>query len=112
MLATREQVGAYVEEMKAACGNRCRLRYRTKNIQALEDLGWKQSQVRDTILDLRIEDYSHGPMRDKRGLDEILWLFGPYVDGQQLYVKVAVWDWGLKVHSFHRAEKPLRLPLK
>jgi hypothetical protein len=90
---------------------------RTKNRDALPDLGLSEKQRDDIILGLQVEHYCAGPMRDddsERGGD--VWIFGTEVHGTLVYVKLKLV--GVEplrramCLSFHRAEHPMNFPFK
>ncbi len=88
---------------------------RTKNRDALAELGLTFEIQREVVLGLTTQDFSEGPVpdRDKPGY---VWIFGPALESRRLYIKLKLADSGDGPYalciSFHPAEFPLELPYK
>lgn len=113
--AKKEEVGVFLRSAKRALAEDEGLWIadRAKNNAACIELGLTRKNQEDIVLGLSVEDYHKGPEpdRDKPGQ---VWMFGPFHEGWQLYIKLKLVVDGpithLKCISFHLAERPLALP--
>ena len=87
---------------------------RGKNTQALADLEITPSYRNKVIADLKIENYSEGPLKDNLNKGPEMWVFGKTVKGVEIYIKITMGLPGSHVvcFSFHQAEHPIQYPLK
>ena len=83
---------------------------RIKNRDALIELGLTKKQREELILSLTPEDYSAGPLRERKGSGNV-WIFGRIEEGREIYIKLKVTHMSICL-SFHPAERPLRYPLR
>jgi len=87
---------------------------RSKNIQALADLDITPKE-RESILDnLKVEDYSEGPLEENQFGGAEMWVFGITVKSQEVYVKITL---GMENShticiSFHLSEYSMNYPFK
>ena len=88
---------------------------RQKNIETLARLEFTMEDVRREILSLSVTDYCSGPMNDPEIRGEV-WIFGKTISDKEVYIKLKLWGdkttKGLRVLSFHWAEKLLIYPFK
>ncbi len=87
---------------------------RGKNQQALLDLEITPEKRTEIIQDLKVEDYSEGPLTEKmQGLTP-MWVFGKIVNKKEVYIKISMGRKNLPVIciSFHVSEHPINYPLK
>ena len=85
---------------------------RVNNRNALTDLGLTDTQRREEILSLSVEDYFAGPKDDKYRAGDQYWEFGKKINGAEVYIKLKLRnDWAVCL-SFHRAEYPISYPCK
>ncbi len=87
---------------------------RGKNAQTLADLELRPID-RDKVLEnLKIEDYSDGPLEDTlyKGVD--MWVFGKEIKKNDIYIKISIGYAGARVIciSFHIAEHNMNYPFK
>lgn len=87
---------------------------RAKNTQALAILELSTTQRTKIIKDLKLEDYSQGPITDGMFLGNDLWVFGKEVKQQEVYIKISI---GMPSKqaiciSFHLAEHAMKFPFK
>ena len=71
--------------------------------------------VKREMSSLSVMDYCSGPVSDPEIRGE-LWIFGKTISDKEVYIKLKLWGdktgMGLRVLSFHWAEKPLIYPFK
>jgi hypothetical protein len=88
---------------------------RPQNKECILQLGFRYQDIKDTLLDLSLDNYCEGPFRD-RDIPGDLWVFGKVLDGQTVYIKIKLASLGqlriVRIISFHFAEYPLEYPLK
>lgn len=86
---------------------------RLENKECICELGFKYQDIRETLLDLSVEDYCEGPCNDRDQPGE-LWIFGKVVQGKTVYIKLKLASLGslriVRVVSFHFAEHALEFP--
>jgi hypothetical protein len=87
---------------------------RNKNLQTLIDLEIKPVERRKVIQNLKVEDYSQGPIQDKNFVGLDLWVFGKLLKNKEIYIKISQGFPNSKTIciSFHIAEFPMEYPLK
>ena len=87
---------------------------RAENRECIVQLGFTYQDVKDTLLDLSVEDYCEGPLCDRDQPGE-LWVFGKVVENKSIYIKMKLASLGtlrmVRVLSFHFAGRPLEHPL-
>lgn len=87
---------------------------RGKNQKTLYELEISPAQRKEIIKQLKIEDYSQGPLDEKiHGLLP-LWVFGKQVKKREVYIKISMGnenDSAVCI-SFHIAEHPMKFPFK
>lgn len=87
---------------------------RGKNRQALFDLDISRLERLEVVKNIETEDYSEGPISDELNNGSEMWVFGKDVNDIEVYIKVTMGGFnGQSICiSFHRAEYPMRYPLK
>ena len=88
--------------------------YRGKNTQALLDLDITPIE-RDKVIDeLKVVDYSNGPLDDKLYGKAKMWVFGKIVKDKEVYIKITLGAVSAKVVciSFHSAKYSMSYPFK
>lgn len=90
---------------------------RKKNKETLTRLGITKTNVFNIVLGLSVEDYCSGPEQDdsdQRPGD--IWIFGTEVFGEDIYIKLKIFQARGQRHvkciSFHGPEYPLKQPWK
>jgi hypothetical protein len=115
-MASKQGVDKYLKELKVKIKifGILFLDDRGKNQQTLHDLEISPAIRREIIADLKIEDYSEGPLDEKmRGLLP-MWVFGKNVKEREVYIKISM---GIENSSaicisFHLSEHPINFPYK
>lgn len=70
------------------------------------------TQKRDWLLRLEVDDYFEGPdINEQPGLNSI-WKFGKRIEGHLCYIKIFLQKPNVVCISFHLAEHDMYLPLK
>jgi hypothetical protein len=87
---------------------------RGKNAQALLDLEISANYRTSVLRQLKVEDYSEGPVPDTLYKGSDMWVFGKIIRDKEVYIKISL---GLEnaeviVMSFHIADHPIKYPLK
>jgi hypothetical protein len=92
---------------------------RTKNLEALIELGFTKADLKNTILNLTVADYSEGPIPNDKRSGEV-WIFGKPTEGVLIYIKLQLLDYLPRdatervkqpvCISFHKASSPLSFP--
>lgn len=87
---------------------------REKNRNALIDLDISKLERLEIIESIETDDYSDGPIPDELNLGTEMWVFGKDVKGVEVYIKITMGGFNGRTIciSFHRAESPMRYPLK
>ncbi len=87
---------------------------RGTNFQALLDLGITSDFRTEVIKDIKVEDYSEGPVIDTLYKLSDMWIFGKLVKNQEIYIKISLGSENLKVIciSFHIAQSTMNYPFK
>lgn len=86
---------------------------RGKNAQTLADLEIRPIDREQILKELKVEDYSQGPIEDKIFNGSGLWVFGKDVRKKEIYIKITISFTGKVICiSFHTAERPMRYPFK
>lgn len=80
----------------------------------MNKVGYSPQQVFQVMRELEVQNYSYGPLKDDKGREHDLWVFGTYVQALETYIKlVALVSKNSVVTtcvSFHEAERPLPHP--
>ena len=116
METTRSEVDRFLEDFKIKTGifQIIFLDDRGKNVQALLDLEISPIKRKDVINELKVEDYSESPLKEKmRGLLP-MWVFGKKIKKREVYIKISmgVENSSTICISFHLAEHPMNYPFK
>jgi len=87
-----------------------------KNLQTLIDLGITYRMRDETLLALKVCDYSSGPNNDEYGKADY-WIFGKVIDNVEIYIKLQIFTYSdgnerAVCISFHTAEYALGYPFK
>jgi hypothetical protein len=87
--------------------------------QQLVELNVTTNQAIAILNRLTAENYSAGPSPDDEDPNREVWIFGIELDGTEVYIKVALKPDTRKktvkyalIWSFHKAERPLKYPLR
>lgn len=108
------QVVLFITQFREYWPPKCVVINTDKNIQALADLNITAKQRQEIILHLSVENYSEGPSRDRDRGGEGIWIFGKQVQGQEIYIKLNLFEVKEKYFasclSFHPAERTLTYP--
>ncbi len=115
-MATKTEVERFLKDFKVKMSiyQIIFLDERGKNAQALLDLDMSPISRKETIANLKVEDYSEGPFEEKmRGILP-MWVFGKTVKKQEVYIKISMGVENSKTIciSFHPAEHPMSYPFK
>ena len=89
-------------------------RDRDKNAQTLADLELRPMD-RDKVLEnLKVEDYSEGPLKETLYKGTDMWVFGKKVKHKEIYIKISIGytNGGVICISFHIAEYDMNYPFK
>ncbi len=87
---------------------------RGKNSAALAELEITANTRTKIIKEVKVEDYSDGPIPDTlNGMGE-MWVFGKDVKGQEVYIKISLGrpNSNTICISFHIAQHPMKYPFK
>lgn len=87
---------------------------RNKNLQTLLDLDILPSSRTKIIKELKVEDYSEGPLAENMNGWQDMWIFGKQIKGTEVYIKVTMGNENNKsiCISFHIAEHKMLYPFK
>ncbi len=87
---------------------------RGKNTQTLADLEITPSYRDQVIKELKVEDFSEGPLEEKLYGGSEMWVFGKRIKNQEVYIKISFGALGSSVIciSFHVAEHRMNFPFK
>ena len=112
-MTTKEEVGTYLGKVRALveCG-RVLFVSRPKNEEALLALEMSKKAAIEEMRLLTLDTYCGGPQEDRDRAEQVCWMFGLSIKGQEIYVKLVI-DAPrglerLKILSFHQAERTLR----
>ena len=85
---------------------------RKKNLDSLALLGLTARQVRRSILQLTVKNYSEGPNVDRDRKDANIWVFGMKINDEEVYIKLSdnFSSNVAKCISFHKAEYAMNYP--
>ncbi|MBQ9022030.1 MAG: type II toxin-antitoxin system MqsR family toxin [Eggerthellaceae bacterium] len=88
----------------------------SKNARCMIELGYDTNDVLNVLQDLTVQNYSQGPLPDKKGRPHDLWVFGKIIEGTQIYIKFTAFFEENAVTaicvSFHEAEHEMNFPYK
>jgi hypothetical protein len=115
-MASKQEVEKFLKELKVKTEvfGILFLDVRGKNQQALHDLEISPAKRKEIIANLRVEDFSEGPLEEKmRGILP-MWVFGKEVKQKEVYIKISmgVENSNVVCISFHVAEHPMNYPYK
>ena len=87
---------------------------RGKNAKALTDLELRPIDREAVLQNLKVEDYSEGPLEDTLYKGSELWIFGKEIKQSEVYIKISMGygHGGVLCISFHIAERPMNYPFK
>lgn len=87
---------------------------RSKNSQTLLDIEIKPSEREKVLKELKIENYSGGPVEETMYGGADMWIFGKLIKNKEIYIKITMGYKGAEVIciSFHVAEHPMNYPYK
>jgi hypothetical protein len=85
---------------------------RPKNSQALLSLEMSPMERRKVIEDLKVQDYSEGPLNDNLYGIASMWVFGKQIKKREFYIKISMGRPNSKVIciSFHPSQHPMNYP--
>ncbi len=115
-MTPREEVEKFLKELKVKIEifDILFLDDRGKNQQTLLDLEITPNKRKDIIANLKPEDYSDGPLKEKmRGILP-MWIFGKEVKQKEIYIKISMGKENSSsiCISFHIAEYSIKYPYK
>lgn len=115
-MATKSEVERFLKDFKVKMSIYQIIFFddRGKNAQALLDLDISPISRKETITNLKVEDYSEGPLEEKMHGMLPMWVFGKTVKKQEVYIKISMGFENSQTIciSFHPAEHPMNYPLK
>lgn len=119
-MPTWQDVAEFLRNFKLAIDyRRCSFMSRGgRTSQDLIDLGCTQKLALEIICSLTPANYWSGPSPDDTDSTKDVWIFGYDLDGVEVYIKLRLTLPGKAglphgvVWSFHRAEHPMRYPLR
>lgn len=87
---------------------------RQKNAQAILDLDISPNRRKEIIKELKIEDFSEGPVEEIMRGFMCMWIFGKVVRKKEVYIKVSLGNLNNQAIciSFHIAEHSMKYPFK
>lgn len=118
-MANKREVEQYLLKLKVAVCNRLFIdRDDPENKKTLEALEYTDDDVEDEIKSLETKNYSAGPLTDDKGYAKDFWLFGKFIAGREIYIKLKVKDinqdgereLNLYCISFHFSKHPMNYP--
>lgn len=85
-----------------------------KNANTLLALEFKRVHVKETLRELKLEDYSQGPFPDKLYHNSDMWVFGKNIKKREVYIKIQLGaqDSEAICISFHFPDHPMNYPFK
>lgn len=94
------------------------LRSRNENKETRIELGYTYENIKNTIKELSVENYSEGPLQDHTYRAEV-WIFGTIIQQREIYIKLQISKYNdpgdltetLYCISFHFAKRSLNYPL-
>jgi hypothetical protein len=87
---------------------------RGKNAQTLADLELRPIDREKILKELKIVDYSEGPLEDTLYKKSDMWVFGKEIKKNEVYIKISMsyGEGGVLCISFHIAEYKMSYPFK
>jgi hypothetical protein len=87
---------------------------RDKNLQTLASLEITPIFREKILYDLKLSDYSEGPLDEYFHGGKEMWVFGKEVKNKEIYIKITLGQTNSQTIciSFHIAEHPMKYPLK
>lgn len=87
---------------------------RGKNAQTLAELEISPKYREMVIKEIKVEDYSQGPIVDTLNRMGDMWVFGKEVKSKEVYIKISLGQENSQTIciSFHIAEYKMKYPLK
>jgi hypothetical protein len=87
---------------------------RIKNTDTLAKLEISPNQRRKLISELKLVNYSEGPIADQQSLGNELWVFGKIIKAKEIYIKISIGKPNKQTIciSFHIAEFPMKYPYR
>lgn len=116
-MATKEEVQVFLNDFKA----KARTFYggiiyypRKKNTDTLLNLGITAEMREELIMDLQVEDYFRGTLKDIDPERPDYFEFGISYKTQEIYIKLSLGKFNKSPHcmSFHFPEQPMNYPFK
>jgi len=115
-MATKQEVGKFLNEFheKMKIWNVLFRDERGKNTQALADLEIRPNDRIKIIEEIKVIDYSEGPLADKLYNYNYMWVFGKEIKSKEIYIKISIGVIGSNVIciSFHIADQHMNYPFK
>src|SRR5450759_605443 len=87
---------------------------RDSNMQALADLDIRPIEREKVLENLKVTDYSEGPLKEKLHGGSNMWVFGRDINAQEVYIKISMGPTNNPVIciSFHVAKFKMNYPFK
>jgi hypothetical protein len=87
---------------------------RDKNVRTLMVLEYNGPERTKFLEELKVEDYSQGPLPEEWLGGKEMWVFGKKIKGHEIYIKITLGPPSANVIciSFHIAEHPIKYPLR
>lgn len=115
-MATREEVQQFLNDffVKYKVFGILFRDLRQKNTKALLTLEISPNKRKEIIEDLKVNNYSEGPLDDNLYGIASMWVFGTMVNNTEVYIKISLGNFGSQVIciSFHDAEHAMSYPFK
>jgi len=114
-MATEEEVKMFLTEFKGKLLiSDVIFEDRPKNLQSILDLGIKPGERTTFLKELKVIDFSQGPIPDNMDYHSDLWVFGVEINSEEVYIKITLGKAGLNsiCISFHIAEFEMNYPFK
>ena len=89
-------------------------RINDKNTPTLLALQLDYTQVKEILKELKLEDYSDGPLPDTQYNISDMWIFGKMIKEKEVYIKIQLGRPGSEAIciSFHFPEYKMKYPFK
>lgn len=115
-MSSKQQVENYLKQLKV------KIRIfgilirddRGKNRQTLNELEISINKCKEIISNLKVDDYSEGPLEERMHGILPMWVFGKRVKEEEVYIKVSMGIENSQVIciSFHISEHAINYPFK
>lgn len=116
IMATKEEVGTFLQDFKVKMKIWDVLfrDQRGKNAQTLADLELRPFERIKILEELKIKDFSEGPIEDTLYKMAPMWVFGKQIKTKEVYIKISMGMAGSSVIciSFHLAKHAMSYPFK